>query len=311
MQRTNIEWTDFSAALLKYRDPEGKVVHACVKCSPGCANCYAEGIANRFERRRFTLPMTRDTKPFFDDREAGLIRRSKKIAGGMMFINDMTDLFGDWVSDAIIDNHFRLFAERPDVTFQILTKRSARMRDYCANRWGTFFGKSFPPLPHVWLGTSVEDQQRADERIPHLLAVPAAVRFLSCEPLLGPLDIRKWLIDDHTDFARAERYPFCLDWLIAGGESGPNARPMHPDWPRSLRDQCTAAGVPFFFKQWGEWAPREEPLGRNESLAFHRFKDQTVYRLGKKPAGRLLDGREWSEFPATRAAHEVSGGVAQ
>jgi hypothetical protein len=174
------------------------------------------------------------------------------------------------------------------------------------------------PLPNVWLGVSVEDQARADERIPHLLDTLAAVRFISAEPLLGPIDLRH-IAPTETGYINA----LCsstgpnLDQVIAGGESGPNARPVHPDWARSLRDQCAAADVAFFFKQWGEWAPGENveratgivetadwfdgrwTLGR-ENLADnegHVDDEPDVYRIGKKRAGALLDGREHREFP--------------
>jgi protein gp37 len=131
-----------------------------------------------------------------------------------------------------------------------------------------------PKPPHnVWIGTTVEDQKRADERIPDLIEIPAVKRFLSCEPLLEPLDLSYWLTESLTPQ---------IDWVICGGESGPDARPMHPDWARRLRDQCVSVGVPFFFKQWGAWL----------------HADGTMNRVGKKSAGRLLDGREWSQFPA-------------
>lgn len=183
------------------------------------------------------------------------------------------------------------------------------------------------PLPNVWLGVSAEDQARADERLPHLLATPAAVRFISAEPLLGPIDIGWALAMQRIDIAAGflQRGHFApgleklrrLDWIITGGESGPGARPMHPDWVRSLRDQCTAAGVPFFFKQWGEWAPGDS-AGKPKTYEIGLWVDgrwhmdrttakqaedgnfdeePDVYRVGKKAAGAMLDGREWREMP--------------
>jgi protein gp37 len=193
------------------------------------------------------------------------------------------------------------------------------------------FGAAAPP--NVWIGTSVEDQKTADERIPELLEIPARVRFLSCEPLLGPVDLRcyTWQVKclgcnawrgaySETDAARGEIVcPECgsydlfesewypddpkpIDWVIAGGESGHNARPMHPDWARSLRDQCQAAGVPFLFKQWGEWAPCEN---NDELLSYGSGLVRTAEgsdwpkwrKIGKHKAGRLLDGRTWDEYP--------------
>ncbi|WP_374309460.1 DUF5131 family protein [Methylocella sp.] len=173
------------------------------------------------------------------------------------------------------------------------------------------------PLPNVWLGVSAEDQRRADERVPDLLATPAAVRFMSAEPLLGGINFHDWFIRAVNGFSPA------IDWIIVGGESGPRARPMHPDWARSIRDQCAAAGVPLFFKQWGEWGPiydrdhddpdwrrcdviaNKTPRGQWLNLAggqgFHGERVIRVDRIGKRRAGRLLDGREYSEFPSAAA----------
>ncbi|TRZ48228.1 DUF5131 family protein [bacterium] len=189
------------------------------------------------------------------------------------------------------------------------------------------------PLKNVWLGCSVENQATADERIPLLLRTPAAVRFVSYEPALGPLDLdgdsyslsgwlRGWHCESEHDnrcdgSCSAGRCPVPtqvqnekLDWVIVGGESGPGARPMHPGWARSVRDQCQAAGVPFFFKQWGEWAEAMAPTQKIEkdpgSFQIGKngpwiFDDGSIsVRTGKKLAGRLLDGREWNEFPETK-----------
>ena len=189
------------------------------------------------------------------------------------------------------------------------------------------------PLPNVWLGTSIEDQATADDRIPHLLTTPAAVQFVSAEPLLGPVDLRivqargssrvqNCVTGRSFSETSLERLPDGprLDWVIVGGESGPHARPMHPDWVRSLRDQCIAAGVPFFFKQWGEWElsldrDRDDPDWRADysnnytdrgksrwiniegGRGFHGDRFCVMRRVGKRASGRLLDGREWSEMP--------------
>ena len=185
---------------------------------------------------------------------------------------------------------------------------------------GVDAGSAWPwPLPNVWLGVSVEDQRWADIRVPALINTPAAVRFLSCEPLLGP--VRLW--DNETcDHKRQTCEEIgcwrAIDWVIAGGESGRNARPMHPDWVRSLRDQCQAAGVAFHFKQWGEWAPAGHGarVGLNPSCSLNlhdskpaehwfptpapddpRLTHTVVRRIGKPAAGRLLDGRTWDEYP--------------
>lgn len=166
------------------------------------------------------------------------------------------------------------------------------------------------PLPNVWLGTSVEDQETADDRIPHLLKCPAAVRFLSCEPLLGEIDLITWLsyYDQYEDGRIEVDHP-SISWVIVGGESGPNARAMHPYWVRSIRDQCADAGVPFFFKQWGSWLPTHVELG--EPLWKHGGPPSDVndyerqaldistdaHRVGKKKAGRVLDGETYEQFP--------------
>jgi protein gp37 len=205
---------------------------------------------------------------------------------------------------------------------------------------------------HVWLGTTVEDEKHADKRIPELLKVPAKVRFLSVEPLLGEVDLEPWVRAGgpqwQCSYCRTYHYEFgdpygrgdcprckevgalsgshelngkgAVSWAIVGGESGKGARPMHPDWVRSIRDQCVAAGVPFFFKQWGEWAsvldrdkddpdwrhnytavkdayPRKQFLNIDGGQGFHGARVHVVERLGKKNAGRLLDGREWNEVP--------------
>jgi protein gp37 len=174
---------------------------------------------------------------------------------------------------------------------------------------------------NVWIGTSVEDQEAADKRITALLKIPAAVRFLSCEPLLGPVEITRFTacpichgysIGDECDCdPQRPLKDNSVDWVICGGESGPNARPMHPDWARGLRDQCQAAGVPFFFKQWGEWAPtwgggthlvyskdgRVVEEDHNHPDAWKHQLAEPMARVGKKAAGRLLDGREWNEVP--------------
>jgi protein gp37 len=236
-QKTGIEWTDFSSQLIRYRDADGKDVWACAKVSPGCAHCYSEAIAERFGRGGpFTLPVVRSVTPYFAEDEARKILRSKQLSGRRVFVGDMTDVFGAWVPDELLDRMFAVFACRPDVSFQVLTKRPDRLAAYvggpdrrhtvwdaCAELLDIGIGRlggaglrdfvnrvdanhhldPLWPLPNVHLGTSVEDQRRADERVPHLLRAPAAVRFLSCEPLLGPVDVSKWL-------RQTSHYHLCL-----------------------------------------------------------------------------------------------------
>lgn len=256
-----------------------------------------------------------------------------------IFVNSMSDLFHVAIQDEVIDKIFAVMALCPQHTFQILTKRPERMARYMTEirqgperslaggvvrdmvyRWDRYNPTtrlpngvmhehrldSFQwPLLNVHMGVSCENQATADERIPLLLQTPAAVRFISAEPLLGPIDLLRipragqmwdWLTGER-ETASEKRTTAHLDWAIVGGESGPGARPMHPDWARSLRDQCQAAGVSFFFKQWGEWSPDAKgsfPVARvGEGL-----QEYQLLRVGKKAAGATLDGREWREFPA-------------
>jgi protein gp37 len=252
--KTGIEWTDAT----------WNPVTGCTHVSTGCDHCYAASLASG---RLAHLPAYEGLAE--DGKFNGTIRllperldqplRWKKPR--MIFVNSMSDLFHDGIPDAYIGTVFDVMARATQHTFQVLTKRPGRMRSLLS-RWTvdgiqTDPGYLFPPHrpvgsattkaplwtppPNVWLGTSAEDQKWADVRIPQLLGTPAAVRFVSAEPLLGPIDLGL-----EFDFQRR------LDWVIVGGESGNGARPMHPDWARSIRDQCTAAGVAFLFKQAGE-----------------------------------------------------------
>ena len=334
---TKIEWTG------KTWNP----VVGCSLASPGCTNCYAMRQAHRLSHNPATPHYAGTTQmskagPVWTGKVAlasdnvltAPLRRRKPTT---YFVNSMGDLFHEDVPDEWIDQVFAVMALCPQHIFQVLTKRSARMRDYISKlsnirlaiaareitqSRNTFFFVSdkLGPLPNVWLGVSVEDQRRANERIPDLLDTLAAVRFVSMEPLLGPVNLLvtdkrghdisalRGIAVDPTDPEGADEYYRTekLDWVICGGESGPGARPMYPDWARALRDQCVAAGVPFFFKQWGEWAPIDDdhwsfPSGWDDVKARERsrvFGDMEFLRVGKSRAGRLLDGREWSQMPA-------------
>lgn len=229
-----------------------------------------------------------------------------------IFVNSMSDLFHPAVETEWLNRIFEVMWKSKQHTFQVLTKRPDRMLDYISrNMWLTN-----DPLPNVWLGVSCEDQKTADERILLLMETPAAVRWISAEPLLGPIDLEA-----------APTLEGSIDWVVVGGESGPGARPMHPDWARWLRDQCVAAGVPFFFKQWGEydhgvqgdcshWSS-DGAQGPAEKLNPQRvdvWRCNICKRLhgedgdypidfaktGKKAAGRTLDGRTWSEYPEVK-----------
>lgn len=310
MAESKIEWTDAT----------WNPVAGCTWASPGCDVCYAATMTRRLEAMGKADYTGLTTKKHFN----GVVRtlphkldaplRWKKPR--MVFVNSMSDLFHKDVPTEFIWQVFCAMQQAPRHTFQILTKRPERMAGVVAEMYAA---SCSDPLPNVWLGTSVENQAMADERIPHLLDCPAAVRFLSCEPLLGPVELTRYDVDGRY----MPRLPVKLDWVIVGGESGHGARPMHPDWARSLHDQCQAAGVPFFFKQWGEWIEGDAVPGGDLGGDFRRgvanilaadgsandghFRrargDVIIRRVGKKNAGRLLDGREWNEYPrSTRPA---------
>jgi protein gp37 len=299
---TKIEWAD---------ETWNPVVGCKVK-SPGCTHCYAMRMAARLERMGNAphyagLTETVNGKAVWTGRvalapEHILTAPLDWKTPRRIFPDSMGDIFYEAVPDAVIDRIFAVMALTPQHTYMPLTKRSDRMRAYMTNnavRDSALAAHTPWPLPNVWLGVSAEDQRRADERIPDLLATPAAVRFVSAEPLLGALDISYW-----TTPNRLLNRP-ALDLIIVGGESGPGARPMHPDWARSIRDQCAAAGTAFFFKQWGEWAPfdaltKERREGRSpDHLSLD--PETIVWRVGKKAARRMLDGRAWDEFPEAAA----------
>jgi protein gp37 len=320
----------------------------CEHVSPGCERCYAESMNHRLGTGLPFRPGHRkDVEIFLDEKMLLAPLRWKKPR--RIFVNSMSDTFADFVRVEWIDRMFAVMARCPQHEFQVLTKRAERMHDYMRGKWRIpeQFAKQilemdnfkWPP-PNCWLGVSAEDQQRADERIPLLLETPAAVRFVSLEPLLGPITL--W--SDQEGLCRGpgvkigggvtvstpdnppegydDSQPW-LDWVIVGGESGPSARPCHPDWVRSLQEQCKAAEVPFFFKQWGAWLPWEpehDPCwkaqnGRSEdahALFPVSFDDDPSWddglwaveeshaafqRVGKKAAGRLLDGVEWNQMP--------------
>lgn len=276
----------------------------CTWKSSGCDHCYAAGMALRLEamaekdvaegrdpggkrkymgiaQRRSDGQAVFNGKIHLDDDALGDPLRWKKPQ--MVFVNSMSDLFHKDVPDAFLDSAFMVMREAKRHTFQVLTKRPERMKEYVNKRWtalGLFEARN------IWLGTSVENQTMADERLGHLVNTRAHVRFVSFEPLLGPVDVRHWLQSIH--------------WVIVGGESGKGARPMHPDWARWLRDQCREEWAKYFFKQWGEYLPanlvENQATYPDSALAAYPGNGIAI-RVGKKAAGRLLDGREWNEMP--------------
>lgn len=363
--RTGIEWTDAT----------WNPIRGCTRVSEGCRNCYAESVAYRFSgpglpyeglavlkngHASWTGKVEFVEKHLLDPLKWGPVLTgihdgdgaltSKRRRDGIVtvtrprsrriFVNSMSDLFHENVTDEMRDKIFAVMALCPQHTFQVLTKRPARMLEYfkgllCGRisfeaariieanwprlrampegfRWSVeepFVCRvsggvgEYWPLRNVWLGVSVEDQKTADDRLDYLCEIASRgwQTMVSFEPLLGAVDPGSWWL---SLGART--------WAIVGGESGPAARPMHPEWARGLRDQCAAAGVPFFFKQWGEWGPdfTSQPIqmridreGRdvtNLPGLWGQF-DAPLRRVGKHAAGALLDGHEWKQFPAVSA----------
>lgn len=301
----------------------------CQRVSPGCEHCYAEALAKRTGRVKWGPGQARVAASEKMWREPLKWNAAAEAVGERhrVFCASMADVFEDLPE--LVPLRARLFAlvrETPALDWLLLTKRPENADRLWNQAQYDAFSLGPTWAPNVWLGTTVEDQRRAEERIPQLLAVPAAVRFLSCEPLLGPLDLRQIRCDTtaidgesatHLNALHGATYWYDgehsananpIDWVICGGESGPGARPMHPEWARSLRDQCASAGVPFFFKQWGEFKTIYEntnvALGKSDrwlNLAgghgFHGERVVAARRVGKKAAGRLLDGRAHDAFP--------------
>ncbi len=343
--KTGISWTDATWS----------PVVGCSRVSEGCRNCYSERLVAtrlRHTEKYSGLAQMTQAGPRWTNvvrcAPDALIQPLRWVNPKRIFVNSMSDTFHKDVPTAFLDRMFIVMALGWQHTFQVLTKRPERMAEYMADpdlparmdeeygRWASEATESAHqlsrcrssfmcrvqrdevlwPLPNVWVGTSVEDQAAADARIPHLLNVPAKVRFLSCEPLLGPVDLTAvdfGGIFGETNALNGKRMPGgerLIHWVIAGGESGPNARPMHPDWARSLRDQCAAAGVPFHFKQWGEFTPTERREGvtyetftqiadvEDRTYPIERLDERTrVWKVGVKRAGRSLDDVLHDAFP--------------
>lgn len=243
----------------------------------GCDNCYAKKLLDTRQAAnptsvRFGHPF--ETVLTHSERLTQPLRwrRPRKI-----FVNSLSDLFHRDIPDSFITDVFNIMRKAPQHTFQLLTKRAERMERFVRRDV-----EQHGVMPHLYLGVSIENEA-AQWRFPHLLRTPAAVRWISAEPLIGSLAT--------LDLAGA-------DWIIVGGESGPGARPMQREWARDLRDRCSIGGIPFFFKQWGEWAPPEVPAGgvirwipNRENFEYH------MARVGKARAGRVLDGHTHDEYP--------------
>lgn len=255
----------------------------CVKVSPACKHCYAEAWAKRVGSRVWGIKAERR---FFGDKHwSEPIKWDAAAAEAgerpRVFCASMADVFEDRrdLDDARI-RLWKLIEATPNLDWLLLTKRPELVRKMVP------WGQSWPA--NIWLGTTVEDQEWAEERLPHLAKIPAAVRFISAEPLLGSLNISRWL-GEH------------IDWVITGGESGPKARPSSPSWFLDLLNQCMASEVPFHFKQWGDWVPGQG-LNLAKARASHAADGTMMLRVGKKAAGRVLDGAIWDGLPKARSA---------
>lgn len=307
---TRIEWADITI----------NPVRGCSHCSPGCDHCYAERVAARLAR----IPNTARAY-------AGLVDVNGKWTGRFsvsldtldalsvkprrIFVGSMCDLFHENLPYNLFLWIVEKLSRYPQHTFMLLTKRPERMKHFISLTKESDTVCGLWPLPNLWLGVTVCNQAEADSKIPVLLATPAEKHFVSVEPMLGPVDLtsidypsgriegaeesgmldalRGLTMDD------APTHP-ALDWVICGGETGPGARPMHPDWVRGLRDQCAGAQVPFFFKSWGDWGPCLPsacgPGAYDRPVHIWEKRWWSIHN-GKKRAGRLLDDREWDEVP--------------
>lgn len=259
----------------------------CERVSPACKHCYAETWAHRLgmdlwskNAPRRLLSDSYWRQPLAWDRDARNSKRRDRV-----FSASMADVFEKRADlDEPRQRLWDLIAQTPNLDWLLLTKRPQHVRDMVP--WGTSWPRN------VWLGTTVETQRWAEKRLPHLVAHPASVLFLSCEPLLGPLNLTPWL--SPREGARG------IDWIIAGGESGHFARPMNPVWLQSLRDQCANSEIAFHFKQWGNWSPcKGQQMERREVRLLRMAGGEAVemVNLGKKAAGRKIDGREWNGLP--------------
>jgi protein gp37 len=325
-ENTSIEWCDNSWNPIRARSANGRKGHFCEKISAGCKNCYASRMQSRFGMFPYLAENRSKVELFLDEKvllkplswkgrslyEPGSEKAVGYQHGLRIFVCSMTDLFHEGHSDEWLDRIFAVMALCPQHIFQVLTKRPQRMADYVEGRSETGCGMRGAlvrwPLPNVHLGVSCENQAAADERIPLLLQTPAAVRFISAEPVLGPINLEwlghdgdgvidalhgedwteEWLSDDGSERCRTiVNWRAKLDWVIIGGESGPSARPCDLAWIRHIVEQCKAAGTACFVKQlgahpYGEWGPYSDYAGRTQDDVRPKHKK----------------GGDISEFPA-------------
>ncbi len=285
----------------------------CTRVSPACAHCYAERWAARFGRVEWDGPPVRTSAANWRQPLAWNTNAVRSGRGLRVFCASLGDVFDNAAPDAWRADLWALIQATPALTWLLLTKRIGNVQRMLPPAWLE------RPLLNVWLGATVVNQEEADRDIPKLIAVPAAAHFVSCEPLLGPIDFdHEWLEAEYFGHADDCDDEFCalnadehscagqvlsqpsINWVIVGGESGPEARPMHPEWVRAIRDQCVDARVPFHFKQWGEWAPNclcDSPNAHQITKRPEPGKMGVMFRCGTRRAGRELDGKAWAEFP--------------
>lgn len=287
MAKTRIEWAE----------AVWNPVTGCSKVSAGCQHCYAERMAKRLaghygypsdEPFRVTLHPEKLEEPL-------QWRKPRRV-----FVCSMGDLFHPNVPEEFISAIFCVMQKAIQHTFLLLTKRPERMAEF-VNQWVHNVALQLPP-PNIWAGVTIENQDAVDKRIIPLLHTEAAVRFVSCEPLLGPINLETQL-GNADESQRVQNGWHGIDWVISGGETGPYARPCKPDWVRNLRDQCKTASVPFFFKKWGEWREAYKPddeIWSGNAPRLLQEHDTFFLRIGKKRAGHLLDGEEWRQLPKTK-----------
>lgn len=299
---TKIEWATLGLGrgasfnpLRAFRKDNGKRGWACVRKNAACKNCYAATM-NRNTYYGTGLDYTVANLDQVDLRLVDVEKPLSWKAPRGIFWCSMTDAFGEFVPRDFIAQMISVAVRAKQHRHAFLTKRPERMLDFFkTSAWSKEISN------HVWLGASIHDQACAEEFMPILLELrehlgEQAIIWISAEPLLGPIDLSKWIWTIATHGGKEDWRRSPISWVVAGGESGSNARPMHPNWVRQLREQCSAAGVKYFFKQWGEW--RGEMIGDLHGKNYHRFDDGTyAIRKGKKKSGRLLDRKQWSEFP--------------
>ncbi len=269
-----------------------RLCDGCTPCSPGCDHCWSARYTHGFDSSAEKFGPDWNPLVTSDDQWTGEIRlrhdnldlplRTRKPQAWLI----LNDLFHESIDENFIDAAFIRMAISSEHIFLLLTKR--------ANEMGGWIAKWNPDLKNVWPGVTVCNQEEADEKIPELLKIPAAVRWVSLEPMLGEVDLKYPAFNGADSLVSLEG----ISWVVLGGETGPGARPLHPGWVKSVRNQCLAAGVPFFFKSWGVWVPEEGESSQMKIKHCHRFPNgMGMVNVGKKAAGRLLDGREWNELP--------------